>query len=218
MPVWLTLLASVLATVGFLGGLFGLVTLVVKGKATKGRPVFGLYPTGGNGTLGLFVTWDPAAFDVKFYRFRFIRVSPAQPLMESRFTVSYENPRAEPFSQVVKMPEYFADILRDPKAKAILTIEARSTEEFGLSKTLTLNQFRRLYESAKSPPASLPPPAGDPVGEDPPPVTSLDFSELVERKKKLKALEAAANAKAAKKPAAAPAAAAGAKPVAETSA
>lgn len=199
MPVWLTLFVSVLATVGFLGGLFFLVSLIIKGKATKGRPQFGLFPTGGNGTIGAFVTWDPGTFDVKFYRFRFTRVSPAQTTMESQFTVSYENARQEPFSQIVKMPPYFADILSDPKAKAIITVEARSTEEYSLSRVLTLNQFRRLYESVKSPPASLPPPAGDAVGEDVPAVTSLDFSELVERKKKLKALEAAASAKAAKK-------------------
>ncbi len=213
MPVWLTLLGGTLATLAFLGGIFGLVIVFIQGKATKGQPKFGLFSSGGNGTIGAYVTWDPATFDVKIYRFRFWVVSPEWSEKEMTFTFSYENPQQASFGQVFQLPPNFLKLLADPKAKAIIAVEARSSEEFALSKDFTVKSFRRLYEGAKQEmgkgPATL-----AAIGPDLPAVMSLDYAELVERRKKLKSLEAAANAKAAKK--AAPAAPAAAKPAAET--
>ncbi len=207
MPVWLTLFGGVLATVAFLGAIFGLVVLFIQGKATKGQPKFGLFSTGGNATIGAFVTWDPATFDVKMYRFRFWVVSPEWSEKEMTFTYSHENPQQGSFSQVFQLPDNFLKLIADPKAKAIVMVEARSTEEFSLSKDLTLKSFRKLYKAPKHDTSKIPPVQEVISSPDAAPVMSLDFSELVERRKKLKTLEAAANAKAAKKvaPVAAPA-------------
>jgi hypothetical protein len=202
MPVWLTLLVSVLATVAFLGGLVALVVLFVQGKATKGRPQFGLFSTGGNGTLGAFVTWDPATFQVQIYRFRISVVSPAWSEKEATYTFTFDNPRKERFSVILQLPEPFVKLIESSNAKALISVEARSVEEFSLSKDFTLKSFRRLYRAAKHDMAKVPPVAEQGGVQDAPAVMSLDYSELVERRKKLKALEAAASAKAAKKPAA----------------
>ncbi len=215
MPVWLTLFGGIVATVAFLGGLFGLVVLLIQGKATKGRPQFGLFSTGGNGTLGGFVTWDQGTFAVEFYRFRFSVVAPQWEEKEMTFTYSFENAKKEAFSQIFQLPPNLLKLVADPKAKALISVEARSTEEFSLSKDMTLKSFRKLYQAAKADLAKLPPAPEVAATMDAPPVMSLDYSELVARKKKLKALESAAAAKAAKKPAATAAAAA---PAAETAA
>jgi len=215
MPVWLTLFGGIVATVAFLGGLFGLVVLLIHGKATKGRPHFGLFSTGGNGTLGAFVTWDPGTFAVEMYRFRFTFVAPEWVEKESTFTYSFENAKKESFSQILQLPPNLIQLLADPKAKALVSVEARSTEEYSLSKDMTLKSFRKLYQSQKADLKKLPPVPEVAQAIDAPPVMSLDYSELVARKKKLKVLEAEAAKKAAKKPAAATAAAT---PAAETAA
>lgn len=200
MPVWLTLLGGVLATVGFLGAIFGLVMVLIQGKAAQGGPRFGLFSTGGNGSLGAFVTWDPATFDVKFYRFKFNLCMPGRAESETQFSFTFDNPRAESFSEVLTLPPPLIALLADPKAKAIISIEARSTEEYAIIKNLTVKGFRKFYQGGKQRPAGIAA-SEAPLHVDPPVTQTLDHSELVERKKKVKALEAEANAKAAKKPA-----------------
>lgn len=210
MPVWLTLLGGVVATLGFLGAVFGVIAFLIEGKKAKGKPSFGFFSTGAKGTVGAWVKWDPGTYDVGFYRFRFQRISPEMAVKESQFTVSYENPQKASFAQIIQLPPEFAELLSDPKARAIVSVEARSTEEYVLTKTMTLPTFRKICARESSPPDGTGAPL-EAVGADAPAVTSLDFSELQERKKRLKALEAAASAKAAK---AAPKPAAAGKPAA----
>lgn len=203
MPVTLSLFIAVLAAGGLFFSLYAGISALVGGKRKKASPRLGISPGDVRGSLNVWVNWDPAQFNVQVYRLLFKFASPYSVQKEGIFTVTYDAPKTDPFVQVVKIPDRFVDLIQNAKEKFLLTVEFKSIEELTMAKTLTSGKLRQIYRGAGNQPQiaqklSL-------VEEDKAVVLSLDYSELVVRRKKLKDLEAQAQAKAKAKPAAAPA-------------
>jgi hypothetical protein len=206
MPVTLSLFIAVLAAGGLFFSLYAVISAVVGGKRKKASPRLGISPGDVRGSLNIWVNWEPEQFNVQVYRLLFKFASPYSAQKEGIFTITYATPQNAPFVQVVKIPERFVDLIQNAKEKFLLTVEFKSIEELTIAKTLTSNKLREIYRGTGEQPniankLSL-------TEEDKAVVLSLDYSELVVRRKKLKDLEAQAQAKAKAKPAPAPAAAA----------
>lgn len=203
MPVTLSLFIALLAAGGLFFSLYAGISALVGGKRKKASPRLGISPGDVRGSLNIWVNWDPAQFNVQVYRLLFKFASPYSVQKEGIFTVTFDSPQTNPFVQVVKIPDRFVDLIQNAKEKFLLTVEFKSIEELTMAKTLTSARLRQIYRGTGNQPnisqkLSL-------VEEDKAVVLSLDYSELVVRKKKLKDLEAQAQAKAKAKPAAAPA-------------
>ena len=203
MPVWLSLFAGIFATVGFFAAIFGLVFLVVQGKRTKGKPRLRLAAGPKKGTLSYWVEWDPATYDVEFYRLRVQKISPGRVEKESTHTFTMNPGQKAPFVHHVVLPARVMEVVDAGSRRDLICFEARTSDEFVLIKNYRANLLKRLMAK----PAKLPSYSQIELQEeDAPPVMTLDYAELQVRRKKVQALEAAAAAKAAKKkPAPAPA-------------
>jgi len=217
MPVWLSLLVAVVATVGFFFGLYAVVIGLVEGKRVQARPRLGIGSGSRPGTFTYWVTWDTSTFNVQIYRLRVSLYNPDGDPKEGVFTVSYDPVIKAPFQQEVEFPPVFAKILESQAAgkRGIITIDFRTVDETTLPVDFSFEKMRRISQGQGAKPPKLenvlPPAIADAA-----PVMTLDYSELVVRRKKIRDLEAAAKAKAAKA-AAAPAAAAAAAPASGSS-
>lgn len=212
MPLFLTFFLSLLAVVGFFGGLWFLIFSLVESKRFAARPRIGIAKGKSSQSLTLWANWNPAQFEVRVFRFKVSFAAPERVLKEGSFTLSYDPPQTAPFSQEVELPQEFLALIKDAPARdALISLEIRTVDKVGFAKQYWVGKLREIMRgegSAKSTqlPIGLAELAFTKV--DPPNVMSLDYEEWVVRKKKLKDLEAAAKAKAAKappKPAAAPA-------------
>lgn len=211
MPVWLSLFVAVLGTVGFFAGLYAVIIGLVEAKKAKGRPRLGIGIGSRAGTFTYWVKWEPETFAVQIYRLRVSLYNPNGDPQESVFTISHDSPIKAPFQQEVEFPPAFQSVLtkQSPDREALITFDFRTLEEHTLAANLKLSKVRKISNGEGPRPPGLN--ALAPAKADHPTVMTLDYSELVQRRKKLKDLEAAAKAKAAKappKPATAPAPAA----------
>lgn len=211
MPVGASLFISLIAAFGFFATLFGLVILIVEGRRAKSSPKMGIAPGGNKGLLDVWVNWDPSQFNVEVYRLRFQHITPNAALKEGTFTVTFDNAQVEPFIQTVELPQSLKNLI-DSGERGLLTVDFKTVHETTLQKVYSFAKLRKILSEGAKIPAIKNKLAT--AKEDVASVFSLDFEELQERRKKLKTLEDAAKAKAAKaaaaaaaKPAAAPAAA-----------
>ena len=216
MPVGLTLLGAILATIGFFITIYGFVILFTEGRRAKAKPRLGLAPGAGPGTLSVWVNWDPSLFNMQIYRLRISHVSPESKLKEGTFTVTFESPQTQPFIQPIEMPKSFREMLeREDNERSLLSFEFRTVDEMSLFLNCHLRKVKKIYQGFKT---KMPKIAHvlPVLPQDVATVFSLDFEELQARKKRMKDLESAAKAKAAKAAAAKPvvAPAAPVKPVA----
>lgn len=214
MPVWLSLFVAVFGTLGFFATLYAVIIGAVEAKRAKGKPRLTIASGSRPGTFTLSVKWDVGTFAMQIYRLRVSLINPNGTLKESMFSVTWEPVLKAPFSQEIEFPPEFAEILEKqaPNKRGLVTFDFRNTEEFTLASTLSLAKVRKIYHG-HGPTAPKMANQLAPGKADPAPVMSLDYSELVVRRKKLRDLEAAAKAKAAKTAAAKPVAAqAGAAP------
>lgn len=202
MPVTLSLILSLLAAGGLFFTAYFAITALVGGKRAKASPRMGVSPGDIRGSLNVWVQWDPSQFNVQVYRLLFKFASPYSDQKEGVFTITYDKPQTASFLQVVQIPERFKTLIETAKEKFLMTVEFKTVEELTMAKTLTSHKLKEIYrgqgtqpEIAQKLPLAV---------EDVPSVLSLDYSELVVRRKKLRDLEAAAQAKA-KAKAAAPA-------------
>ncbi len=213
MPVWLSLFVAVAGTVGFFFGLYAVILGVVEGKRAKGKPRLGVGSGSRPGTFTFWVTWEPQTFSLQVYRLRVSLFNPDGEPKESVFTVTYDPVLKAPFQQEVEFPPLFARVLESQQAgkRGIVTIDFRTVEEHTLPVDFSFAKMRRIYQGqgAKAPKMEN---VLKPGQADLAPVMTLDYSELVVRRKKIRDLEAAAKAKAAKAPPAKPVAAAAAVP------
>ncbi|MFM8269223.1 MAG: hypothetical protein ACKN9V_03460 [Pseudomonadota bacterium] len=210
MPVTLSLILSILAAGGLFFSIYAVITLLVGGKRAQASPKMGIAPGDVRGALNIWVVWDPAQFNVQVYRLIFRFASPYSAQKEGIFCVTYENPQTAPFTQVVKIPDRFVDLIKNSNEKFLLSVELKTIEELTLIKTVTSAKLKSIFSGTGNQPEiqnKLPL-----VEEDKAAVFTLDYSELQVRRKKLRDLEAQAQAKAKAKtaapakPAAAPAA------------
>ncbi|MFM8315726.1 MAG: hypothetical protein ACKOA8_15710 [Deltaproteobacteria bacterium] len=205
MPVGLTLIGAILAAVGFFASIYGAVILFTEGRRAKAKPRLGLASGVGPGTLSVWVDWDPSLFNLQIYRLRISHVSPENKAKEGTFTVTFENPQTEPFIQPIEMPGSFRDLLdRETQERSLFTFEFRTVDEMSIFLNCHLRKVKKVYQGLKTkmPRITHVLPV---LSQDLATVFSLDFEELQARKKRMKDLEAAAKAKAAKAAAAKPA-------------
>ncbi len=207
MPVWLSFVLAVVATAGLFGGLVALVLVVVEGKKAGAKPNFNLSPGDKPGTLIAWSNWRPSVFNVRVYRIRVQFLAPDYQVKEGTFTYTFEPPVNKPFQVSLELPPVMKELIEvGARAKgAMITFDMRTVEELTIWREVNLTGLRKLYHGkGKAAPSSLQTlPAAAP---DVPTTMTLDYSELVVRRKKIRDLEAAAKAKAAKaapKPAAA---------------
>lgn len=202
MPVTLSLILSLLAAGGLFFTAYFAITALVGGKRAKASPRMGVSPGDIRGSLNVWVQWDPSQFNVQVYRLLFKFASPYSDQKEGVFTITYDKPQTASFLQVVQIPERFKTLIETAKEKFLMTVEFKTVEELTMAKTLTSSKLKEIYRGQGTQPEI---PQKLPLAvEDVPSVLSLDYSELVVRRKKLRDLEAAAQAKA-KAKAAAPA-------------
>jgi hypothetical protein len=203
MPVTLSLILALLAAGGLFFSLYAVITALVGGKRAKASPKMGISPGDVRGALNVWVVWDPTQFNVQVYRLIFRFASPYSSQKEGIFCVTYNNAQVAPFTQIVKVPDRFVDLIQNSKEKFLMTVEMKTVEELTLMKTVTSAKLKAIFTGTGDQPEIANKLAL--VEEDKAAVYTLDFSELQVRRKKLRDLEAQAQAKAKAKPAAAPA-------------
>lgn len=207
MSVWVSLFLAAFLTFGLFFSLFMLVNVVVGGRKASANPRVGITKGDKEGSLGLWVNWKPGVFALEFYRIKVSYYAPESEIREGSFSVTFDSPRKAPFLQYVELPAVLKDLLTAGQTgrKAIITVEAKTVDNFVVIKESYLAQVKKIFlgqRTDKVPELEK----FESVAMDAPPVASLDYAELVERKKKLKALTDAAKAKAAKAAAPKPAA------------
>jgi len=196
MSVWLSLTLALLGTVGFFVAAYGGIITLVEARRLKAKPRLGLMRGEKQGAIGVWLGWDPAVFSLQVYRVRIFHTSPDFKYREGQFTVTFDPPQKVSFGVSIDLPPEFRELIEVGAAahNALITVEVRTSEEIGIWKTYTVRQIRRVYHGGLK---GLP--AGyvrvKATGADGPAVTSLDYSELVVRRKTLKELEAAARKK-----------------------
>lgn len=212
MPVWLTFFGSLFGVCAFFGGLYFLITAVVEGWRAKAAPRFGVAKGNGNNVLNVWVKWDPKQFAVEVYRLRFQHISPFDEVKEGTFTVTFDAPQKMPFVQPVEIPASFSWLFNsDANPRNLFTVDFKTVDETTMTKEYRVGYIKKILSGMS---VRLPH-----IGNilalakaDHPSILSLDHSEVEARRARLKELEAAAKAKAAKAAAApkpaAPAAAA----------
>lgn len=204
MSVILSFIIAFLGAAGLFVTVYTAITLLVGGKRAQSKPRMGISPGDVRGALNIWVTWNPAQFNVQVYRLIFRFASPYSAQKEGIFCVTYDTPQTAPFIQIVKVPDRFIELIQKSPEKFLLSVELKTIEELTLIKTITSAKLKSVFSGTGSQPEianKLPL-----VEEDKAAVYTLDYSELVVRRKKLRDLEAQAQAKAKAKPAAAPAA------------
>ncbi len=212
MPVWLTFFGALFGVLAFFGGLYFLITTVVEGWRAKAAPRFGIAKGNGSNVLNVWVKWDPKQFAIEVYRLRFQHLSPFDELKEGTFTVTFETPQKESFVQPVELPASFsAKFSATANPRNLFTAEFKTVEEMTVQKEYRAGFVRKVLNglSVRMPHIAKILPLAK---EDPATILTLDHSEVETWRGRLKNLEAAAKAKAAKAAAAKPAAPAPAKP------
>ncbi|MBI1862151.1 MAG: hypothetical protein HYR96_14650 [Deltaproteobacteria bacterium] len=209
MGTMLSLTLAVMASLGFLAGFYTLILAVFGARNRRARPTLHVTAGGMPGTIGVSVTWDTGVYAVQIWRIRLRFFSPARFVKDSQFTVTFDSAQKSSFFVPIELNNNFKDLIEsnNQSNKAVISIEARGVENFVMAKDFRLPKIQKIYHSSlgKMGAAVTQLPVAK---QDPPAVESLDYSELVVRRDRLKALAAAAKAKA--KPAVVPAA----KPVA----
>ncbi|MCX6104008.1 MAG: hypothetical protein NT000_12230 [Proteobacteria bacterium] len=212
MSVGLTLVGSILATFGFFATVYGVVLLLTEGRKVKAKPRLGLASGVGPGSLSVWVDWDPSLFAMQIYRLRISHVSPQRKSKEGTFTVTFDSPQTQPFIQPIEMPDSFRAMLDgNTNDRSLFTFEFRTVDEMSLFLNSNLRKVKKVYQGIKRTKVNITHVL--PLSkQDPATIFSLDFEELQARKNRMKGLEVAAKAKAAKaalaKPVVAPAPAA----------
>ena len=212
MSVGLTLVGSILATFGFFATVYGVVLLLTEGRKVKAKPRLGLASGVGPGSLSVWVDWDPSLFAMQIYRLRISHVSPQRKSKEGTFTVTFDSPQTQPFIQPIEMPDSFRAMLDgNTNDRSLFTFEFRTVDEMSLFLNSNLRKVKKVYQGIKRTKVNINHVL--PLSkQDPATIFSLDFEELQARKNRMKGLEVAAKAKAAKaalaKPVVAPAPAA----------
>ena len=201
MPVWLSFLLALVAVGGFFVTAILLVVVVLEGKKAGAKPNLNIGPGDKSGSLTLWSTWRPSVFNVQIYRVRIHFLAPDYQVKEGTFTYTFDPVAKAPFAVTIELPAVMKELIEvGARAKgAMITIDLRTVDETTIWKELRLPALRKIYHGkGKTPPAHL---AKLPAaGPDAPPTMTLDYEELVVRRKKLKDLDAAAKAKAAKAP------------------
>ncbi len=212
MSVGLTLVGSILATFGFFATVYGVVLLLTEGRKVKAKPRLGLASGVGPGSLSVWVDWDTSLFAMQIYRLRISHVSPERKSKEGTFTVTFDSPQTQPFIQPIEMPDSFRAMLDgNTNDRSLFTFEFRTVDEMSLLLNSNLRKVKKVYQGIKRTKLNITHVL--PLSkQDPATIFSLDFEELQARKNRMKGLEVAAKAKAAKaalaKPVVAPAPAA----------
>ncbi len=212
MSVGLTLVGSILATFGFFATVYGVVLLLTEGRKVKAKPRLGLASGVGPGSLSVWVDWDTSLFAMQIYRLRISHVSPQRKSKEGTFTVTFDSPQTQPFIQPIEMPDSFRAMLDgNTNDRSLFTFEFRTVDEMSLFLNSNLRKVKKVYQGIKRTKVNITHVL--PLSkQDPATIFSLDFEELQARKNRMKGLEVAAKAKAAKaalaKPVVAPAPAA----------
>ena len=166
----------------------------------------------GPGSLSVWVDWDPSLFAMQIYRLRISHVSPQRKSKEGTFTVTFDSPQTQPFIQPIEMPDSFRAMLDgNTNDRSLFTFEFRTVDEMSLFLNSNLRKVKKVYQGIKRTKVNITHVL--PLSkQDPATIFSLDFEELQARKNRMKGLEVAAKAKAAKaalaKPVVAPAPAA----------
>ncbi len=196
MPMLLSLVLAILGTAGFLAATYFGVLFFFGARNRHARPAMQLLPGGVPGTLGVSVLWDPEVYAVQIWRIRFRFFSPARLVKDSQFTVTFESPMKSSFFVPIELPGLFKELVEgnNRQNRAVITVEARGVENFVMAKDFRLPRLQKIYHGA---PKSFGPRVAVQAlaKEDAAAVTSLDYSELVVRKDRLRSLAAAAKAK-----------------------
>lgn len=205
MSTTLSLVLALLGTAAFLGGFYFFVATVFGIRGRRARPILEVLPGEMPGTIGVSVRWDPTVYAIQIWRIRFRFFSPSRAVKDAQFTVTFEGAQKTPFYVPIELPVVFRELVESNNRsnKAIIMVEARGVENFALAHDFRLPKFQKIYHGKAAISERLPKLAI--AKEDTPSVTSLDFSELVLRRERLKALAAAAKAKAKPAPAKPPA-------------
>lgn len=199
MPVWLSLFLAVVAVGGFFVTAIVLVVLALEGKKAGAKPSLHIGPGDKPGSLTVWSSWRTSVFNVQVYRIRMSFLAPDYQVKEGTFCYTFEPVAKNPFSVTIELPPVLKELIEvGARAKgAMITIDMRTVEELTIAKELRLPALRKIYHGkGKTAPhslAKLPTAAPDPA-----PVMTLDYEELVVRRKKIRDLETAAKAKAAK--------------------
>lgn len=215
MSVMLTFFGAIMGTAAVLFGFYALVIGVLGLRSRAARPKFGVSGTGDVGQLAYWFNWDPSVYAIEAYRFTVDILSPHSVKKEARFTITMDPVAKAPFWQPVILPDFFKEMVSNEKVgsrDALVTVSLRTTDELCLHKSFYVGAFRKLLKSKPVKASSLT--KLEPVAMDEPSVSSLDHSELVVRRDKLKTLIAQAKAKAASQKKAAEAKKESAKPAA----
>ncbi len=196
MPVWVTFLLSLIATAGFFGFLYALICFVVASRRRGAMPRLGIQTGESETSLNVWAKWNAGICAIGVYRFRFSYASPTELSKEGQFSITFDPPQKGPFVQPCQLPEELLAMLRSG-AKGILTVELKTVERFCIMANYT---FEKIRSAQKGNMKAAPPISNilKTVALDPPAVSSLEWTELQERKKKVKDLEAQAKAKAEK--------------------
>jgi hypothetical protein len=203
MPVWLTLFGSLVATAGFFAALYAVIIGVIEAKRAKASPRMGVTAGENPGTLAFWIWWNPAVFAVQVYRLRLVYYCPDSAVKDGQFTVSWDPPHKVPLYAEVQLPDAFRKIVEDSKVpdKAVVSVEFRTVEELTILRSYRLGQLRKWYHGKNERVPAIESRLNG-LQADHATVMTLDYPDLVARKKKLKDLEAQAKAKAAAKAAA----------------
>jgi hypothetical protein len=145
----------------------------------------------GPGELGISVDWPSDKEPIGIYRVRLTYRSPEGFLKESRVSLTFEPPCVRSFTQYFKLPKHLIEAFTgsDP---AIVTIELLTTDNRTVMQDLSSAKVGAIYSKHRETGVEA-------IGVDLPEVATLDYQELIERRKKLKVLEEKAKAKAAPK-------------------
>ncbi len=199
MSVWLTLFLAIFGTIGFFFTLYAGVLGLLEGKKAKDKPRLFIGSGSKPGTFTYWITWNTSSFALQVYRLRVSLFNPYGEKKEAVFTVTHDPVQKAPFAQEVEFPPAFQEILNKEKADVLITFDFRTVEETTLALNFSIKKVRQIAQgSGAKVPAGLTKLAD--AKADVAPVMTLDFDELTVRRKKIRDLEAAAKAKAAKAP------------------
>ena len=197
MSTFLSLTLAVIASIGLLAAFYFAVLSFIGCRNRKARPSLELLPGGSPGTIGVAVRWDASVYAVQFWRIRLRFFSPGRLVKDAQFTVSFDSPQKTSFFVPLELPPAFRELVESSNLtnKAVILVEARGVENFTLAHDYRLPKFQKVYH-ASGPKISNDIARLPQAKEDAPAVMSLDYSELVVRRDRLKALAAQAKAKA----------------------
>lgn len=204
MSVWVTLAVALFATGGLIISLYLAVQLFFEGKRFAASPKVGMKTGAKEGSLCFYATWKPNILPIEFYRVKLSHFSPESLVKEGAISLTFDPPQKAPFAVSVELTEEFKDLLTAGQVgrKAVLMAEFKTIDGFVVAKQFLLAKAKGIYlgqAKVKNVPKNLN--ELPTVLPDAPAVSTLDYGELVARKKKLKVLADEAKKKAAKAPA-----------------